>query len=77
MAILVDLRVWEQRWNGKKLSLVLKGNNVAALALVLRTKATPGAMKAIAKDIAMVLTRSTHIPREAQHIPGVTHTRPV
>ena len=58
---------------GRRFSLTLKGDNVTALTLALRMKSPPGPLKAIAKEIAMILTKSPYRPRAAKHIPGLAN----
>ena len=58
---------------GRRFSLTLKGDRVTALTLALRVKSPPGPLKAMAKDIAMILTRSPYKPKAAKHIPGLAN----
>ena len=53
--------------------MTIKGDNVTALNLVLRMKAPAGPLKAIAKEVAMVLSVSPYRPTSALHIPGLSN----
>ena len=46
---------------------------MTALNLVLRMKAKPGPLKAIAKELAMLLASSPYRPTSAYHIAGLTN----
>ena len=76
LALLVALKTWADLIMGHRFSwrVMLKGDNVTALSLVLRMKAPAGALKAIAKEVAMVLSESPYRPASAMHIPGLTNT---
>ena len=76
LALLVSLKAWAGLLIGHRFSwrVTLKGDNVTALNLVLRMKAPAGALKAIAKEVAMVLLESPYRPASAMHIPGLTNT---
>mgnify|MGYP000034547704 CR=1 FL=1 len=76
LALLVALKTWTAPLIGRRFSwrVTLKGDNVTALNLVLRMKAPAGALKAIAKEVAMVLSESPYRPASALHIPGLTNT---
>ena len=58
---------------GRRFSLTLKCDNVTALTLALRMKSPPGPLKAISKEIAMILTKSPYKPKAAKHIPGLAN----
>ena len=75
LAILVALKAWAPIIMGKRFSwrLSVRGDNVTALNLVLRMKAKPGPLKAIAKELAMLLASSPYRPTSANHIAGLTN----
>ena len=73
LSVLVALRLWRQYWVSTKVTLALQGDNVSALTLALKLKATTGAMKAIAREVALEFSESTVMPLIAQHIPGLTN----
>ena len=75
LTILVALKAWSPIIMGRRFSwrLSVRGDNVTALNLVLRMKAKPGALKAIAKELAMLLASSPYRPTSAYHIAGLTN----
>ena len=56
------------------ITLALQGDNISALTLALKLKATSGAMKSIAREVALEFSLSEIMPMVCQHIPGVTNT---
>ena len=75
LAILIDLKAWFPIIMGRRFSwrLSVRGDNVTALNLVLRMKAKPGPLKAIARELAMLLASSPYRPTSAYHIAGLTN----
>ena len=60
LAILVALKAWSPLLLGRRFcwKLTVRGDNVTALNLVLRMKSKPGALKSIAKELALLLAAS-------------------
>ena len=74
LTILVALRTWRTHWTSCKMSLGFKGDHVTALTMILRMQAPAGNIKAVAKEIAIELTRAVFKPKFAKHVPGLANT---
>ena len=68
LAVLVALRLWRPFWVSTKITLALQGDNVPAPTLALKIKATSGAMKSIAREVALEFSESAIMPMISQHI---------
>ena len=73
LAILAALRAWRKYWINVKVTLSVQGDNVAALTMAMKLKAQPGAMKAIAREMALEFSHSCIMPHIVQHVPGLTN----
>ena len=73
LCVLVALRCWSQWWMDKRVRLTVRGDNVAALQLILQLKAAGSGTSLIARELALDVALSTYTPAVAEHIPGLAN----
>ena len=69
--LLVALRLWKEHWATERAALEVRGDNVAALTLVLQLKGGGFALKLIAMELALDLGDAAFRPDCVCHTPGV------
>ena len=77
LAILVAVDLWASYWSQQRVILKVKGDNVAALVLLIKMRPKTGAdgtpkMAIIARELALRLV-DLSFPPDAEHTPGVSH----
>ena len=75
LCILVALRLWRVLWMQRKVTLSLKSDNMAALVLAAKLKAS-GSRSLIARELALLYSESSFEPRWTVHLPGVLNIIP-
>ena len=74
LIVLVAMKAWTKLRNQCRSTsslLGVKGDNITALTMTLKFKATPGNVLAIARELALVMTESTFEPVVYEHVPGI------
>ena len=71
LAFLVALKVWLYFWADRKISVVVRSDNLGALFMgaQMRSKASP----IILRGVALVYTESSFEPRIFEHMPGIAN----
>ena len=83
LALLVALRLWLDdprpeldtvgaKLHGKRIQLVLKGDNVGSLTLAVKLRPKGPKMALLSREIALLLAKLSFAPK-ALHTPGVAH----
>ena len=77
LAILVAVDIWASYWSQQRVILKVRGDNVAALVLLIKMRPKTGAdgtpkMAIIASELALRLV-DLSFPPDAEHTPGVSH----
>jgi hypothetical protein len=77
LAILVAVDLWASYWSQQRVILKVKGDNVAALVLLIKMRPKTGAdgtpkMAIVARELALRLV-DLSFPPDAEHTPGVSH----
>ena len=77
LAILVAVDLWASYWSQQRVILKVKGDNVAALVLLIKMRPKTDAdgtpkMAIIARELALRLV-DLSFPPDAEHTPGVSH----
>ena len=77
LAILVAVDRWTAHWNRQRIILKVKGDNVTALVLLIKTRpkiGEDGASKLaiVARELALRLV-DLSFPPDAEHTPGMSH----
>ena len=71
LTVLVAINAWREHWIAKRLTLCIKSDSKAALAMAERLKSGPSA-KLISQELAIIYHEAAFEPR-VQHIPGVAN----
>ena len=73
LAILVAVDLWTKHWQQKRIILKIKGDNVAALYMVIKMRPALGSgMAIVARELALRLV-DLSFPPDAEHVPGIAH----
>ena len=72
LCILVALRAWAGQWMGLQITMCVKSDNMAALAMT--SKLTFTSSRLIAMELALLLSEAAFQPRHVEHVPGVMNT---
>ena len=72
LAILVAVDVWHSKWSKQRVVLKVKGDNVAALTLLIKMRPSTPEMAVIARELALRLA-TLSFPPDAIHTPGIAH----
>ena len=75
LCVLVALRLWRVLWTQRQVTLSLKSDNMAALVLAAKLKAS-GSRSLIARELALLYSESSFEPRWTVHLPGVLNIVP-
>jgi hypothetical protein len=73
LCILVALRCWSKFWQSSRIRLLVRGDNVAALQMLLSLKAKGTGPASIARELAIDLGDGTFRPDIIAHLPGVAN----
>ena len=73
LAVLVALRAWAHRWQGRRVVLRVRSDSVSALTLVLAAKAKGRGPAIIAREVALDLAEMVYRPDVVSHIPGLAN----
>ena len=71
LAILVALKVWIQH-SKERIQLRVRGDNVGALALVVKMRPKTARLAIVARELALIFTNYSFLPA-VFHTPGVSH----
>ena len=69
LCILVAMRTWSSYWLACQCSLTIKSDNVSALVMASKLKITSSEL--IARELALLLSEASYMPRHVVHVPGV------
>ncbi len=72
MAILVAMNIWHAKWAQQRVVLKTKGDNVAALTILVEMRPCGPTMAIIARELALRLAVLS-FPPDAVHTPGGAH----
>ena len=73
LAVLIALRQWRMHWMTVRAKLLIKADNMSALALVAYFKAKGGGPGKIARDVALEFADAEFGPDCVAHLPGVAN----
>ena len=71
LAILIALRLWHTQ-DSRRVRVTVRGDNVGALALVVKMRPSSASLAIVAREIAL-LTVKDAFPPKVTHTPGVAH----
>ena len=71
LAFLVALKIWQDFWADRRVSVVVRSDNLGALFMgaQMRSKASP----IISREVALVYTETSFEPRVFEHLPGIAN----
>ena len=69
LCVLVAVRAWIHRWLSKRVTITVKSDNIAALAMLANRKSKASPL--IARELALTLSRAAFQPRFIDHVLGV------
>ena len=69
LCILVAMRTWSTHWLGFQCSLTIKSDNISALIMASKLKITSSEL--ISRELALLLSEASYMPRHVVHVPGV------
>jgi hypothetical protein len=72
LAVLVALRLWQQRWSQHRLNISVRGDNVGSLTLLLKMRPHSSKHAIIAREMALIVIESPFFP-QVVHTPGIAH----
>ena len=73
LAVLVGTRIWTSWWTARRCAIALKGDNITALTTGLTLRAPKGAVKHIARELALDFADAPFEPFIGEHIPGISN----
>ena len=68
--MLCALRLWSPRWRYRRIHLRVKTDNVAALIMVVKLKASGYGVGLISREMALDIGEAHYSPQVAAHLPG-------
>ena len=72
-AVLVALRAWSSRWLQRRVSLAVRSDNRATLALVAKMQPHSARLGLVAREMALDIASAAYAPDIVSHIPGVAN----
>lgn len=72
LAILVAMRLWNDGENARLINLNVTGDNVGALARLIKMRSSSGQQDVIGRELAMITVKAA-VPPTVSHTPGVVH----
>ena len=73
LAVLVCLRAWSKYWRSGRFTIGFGGDNVTALTMAMKYKASSSGVRTIAREVALDLTHSPFPPTVYEHVPGIVN----
>ena len=73
LAALVVLKVWRHIWTNGRFTLGMRGDNVTALTMTMKFKASSPGVRTIAREVAHLLTSAPYMPIIYEHVPGIVN----
>ena len=71
LCILVALRTWPSYCLSRQCSLTVNSDNISASIVASKLKVTSSEL--VARELALVLSEDSYMPRLVVHVPGVMH----
>ena len=73
LAALVVLKVWRHIWCNGRFTLGMRGDNVTALTMTMKFKASSPEVRTIAREVAHLMTSAPYMPIIFEHVPGIVN----
>ena len=72
LAILVAMRAWQHLADSRRVSLLVRGDNIGALTLLIKMRPSSARQAIVARELALLTTQCA-FPPDVQHTPGIAH----
>jgi hypothetical protein len=72
LAILVAIRIWEDKILTRRISLKVRGDNIGALTLLIKMRPHSAQQAIIARELALAVSGAA-FPPDVEHTPGIAH----
>ena len=74
LCCLIAVRIWRTRWASERLLLTVRTDNVTALTMLAKLKASSESLRIIAREMALDFAMGVFEPDVTEHTPGVQNT---
>ena len=68
------MRTWLPRYRHQRVSVTLRGDNIAALTMVAKMQPKSASLGVVARELALDIAASSYAPDFVQHVHGVSNT---
>ena len=73
LALIVALKTWAHHWQNLRVCLTVRSDSVSGLTVMMKHKSSGEAPALIAREAALLISRSTYTPTIYEHIPGIAN----
>ena len=73
LALLIVLRMWLPEFTKHRVSVRVRGDNMAALSLLAKMQPKSASLQVIAREIALDLSQCSFAPDFVEHVPGISN----
>ena len=73
LALIVALKTWSHHWQNSRVCLIVRTDSVSGLTVMMKHKSSGEAPALIAREAALLISRSTYTPTIYEHIPGIAN----
>ena len=73
LALLIVLRMWLPEFASQRVSIRVRGDNMAALSMLAKMQPKSFSLQVVARELALDLSQISYSPDFVEHIPGVTN----
>ena len=67
------LRLWAPKWESKRIRLSVTSDNVSALIMVVKMRASGQCTSLIARELALDIADALYEPLVVSHVPGIAN----
>ena len=73
LALLIVLRMWLPEFSSQRVSIRVRGDNMAALSMLAKMQPKSFSLQVVARELALDLSQCSFSPDFIEHIPGVSN----
>ena len=73
LALLIVLRMWLPEFSSQRVSIRVRGDNIAALTMLAKMQPKSFSLQVVARELALDLSQCSYSPDFIEHIPGVSN----
>ena len=74
LALLIVLRLWLPEFTKHRVSIKVRGDNIAALTMLSRMQPKSASLQIVARELALDLSQCSYAPDFIEHVPGVANS---